>query len=205
VLCGIMQPLVDLPVLFQSDERHAARRPLSKARILSSPHNQWYSERMASRVSAGLLMYRFRGGDLQVFLAHPGGPLFRNKDEGHWTIPKGEPPENESLLNAATREFEEETGIKPHGQYLELGAIRQKGGKTVHAWAFEGDYDESLEIRSNTFEMQWPPGSGNICAFPEIDRASFFLLPEARRKLKEAQWPLVERLITLLETTARKE
>jgi predicted NUDIX family NTP pyrophosphohydrolase len=160
---------------------------------------------MASKVSAGLLMFRFRGGDLQVFLAHPGGPLFRNKDEGHWTIPKGEPPEDEPLLNAAMREFEEETGIKPHGQYLELGSIRQKGGKTVHAWAFEGDYDESLPIRSNMFEIQWPTGSGKVCTFPEIDRAFFFPLPEARRKLKDAQWPLVERLITLLGTTAQKE
>jgi predicted NUDIX family NTP pyrophosphohydrolase len=153
---------------------------------------------MSSRVSAGLLMFRFRDGNLQVFLAHPGGPLFRNKDEGHWTIPKGEPPENESLLNTAMREFEEETGIQPHGQYQELGSIRQKGGKVVHAWAFEGDYDESLPVQSNTFEMEWPPGSGKACSFPEIDRACFFALPEAKRKLRDAQWPLVERLIVLL-------
>jgi predicted NUDIX family NTP pyrophosphohydrolase len=160
---------------------------------------------MPPRVSAGLLMFRFRGDGVQVFLAHPGGPLFRNKDEGHWTIPKGEPPDGEPLLNAAMREFEEETGIEPHGQYLELGWIRQKGGKVVHAWAFEGDYDESQPIRSNAFEMQWPPGSGKTCSFPEVDRACFFDLPEAKRKLKDAQWPLVERLLMLLRKTARKE
>ncbi len=159
---------------------------------------------METRVSAGLLMFRFRDGSLQVFLAHPGGPLFQNKDEGHWTIPKGELPENESLLDAAIREFEEETGIHPHGQYLELGSIRQKGGKLVHAWAFEGDYDESQPIRSNTFEMQWPPRSGKTCSFPEIDRACFFPLTEAKKKLKDAQWPLVERLVSLVGDISAK-
>ena len=149
-------------------------------------------------------MFRLRNGDLQVFLAHPGGPLFRNKDDGHWTIPKGEPPENEALLDAAIREFEEETGIKPHGPYLELGSIRQKGGKTVHAWAFEGNYDESQPVQSNTFEMEWPPGSGKICSFPEIDRACFFDLPDAKKKLKNTQWPLVERLVALRESAAGK-
>src|SRR5271157_1357781 len=109
---------------------------------------------MPPKISAGLLMYRFNDGILQVFLAHPGGPLFRNKDDGHWTIPKGEASGGESLLNAAIREFEEETAIKPSGNYLELGFIRQKGGKIVHAWAYEGDYDESQPIRSNTFEME---------------------------------------------------
>jgi predicted NUDIX family NTP pyrophosphohydrolase len=160
---------------------------------------------MSSRVSAGLLMFRFRGKDLHVFLAHPGGPLFRNKDEGHWTIPKGEPPDNEPLLATAIREFEEETGIKPNGRYLELGSIRQKGGKVVHAWAFEGDHDESLPIRSNTFEMQWPPGSGKTCSFPEVDQACFFTLSEAKSKLRDAQWPLVERLIVLLTKATPKE
>ena len=122
-------------------------------------------------------MFRLRNCDLQVFLAHPGGPLFRNKDDGHWTIPKGEPPENEALLDAAVREFEEETGIKPHGPYLELGSIRQKGGKTVHAWAFEGNYDESQPVQSNTFEMQWPPGSGKICSFPESAQVNNTIAP----------------------------
>jgi predicted NUDIX family NTP pyrophosphohydrolase len=154
------------------------------------------------RVSAGLLMFRFRNGNLQVFIAHPGGPLFRKKDEGHWTIPKGEPPEGETLLNAAIREFEEETGIKPHGDYMELGSIKQKGGKVVHAWAFEGDHEDSQPIRSNTFQMEWPPGSGKVQSFPEVDRAGFFLLAEAKKKLKETQWPLVERLIAITESRA---
>jgi len=144
-------------------------------------------------------MYRFRGGDLQIFLAHPGGPLYQNKDEGYWTIPKGEPPEGEALLDAAIREFEEETGIKPAGQYIDLGSIRQKGGKTVYGWAFEGDHDPSQPTRSNTFEMQWPPHSGRIQNFPEVDRAQFFSLDEGRKKIKDTQWALVERLIALLE------
>jgi len=149
-------------------------------------------------------MFRLNHGNLQVFLAHPGGPLFQKKDEGHWTIPKGEAPESEPLLDTAIREFEEETGLRPHGDYIELGSIRQKGGKVVYAWAFEGNHNESLPIRSNTFEMEWPPGSGRNQRFPEIDRAQFFALPEARKKLKETQWPLVERLVAILETAENK-
>ncbi len=131
---------------------------------------------------------------MQVLLAHPGGPLFQNKDDGHWTIPKGEPPAGESLLQAARREFEEETGIRPRGPLIELGSVRQKGGKIVYAWALEGDPDDSQPVRSNTFEMQWPPGSGRVQSFPEVDKVRFFSLAEGRRKLKDAQWPLVERL-----------
>lgn len=159
---------------------------------------------MPQRVSAGLLMYRIRDGGLQIFLAHPGGPLYQNKDEGCWTIPKGEPPEGELLLDAAVREFEEETGITPAGPYIELGSIRQKGGKVVYGWAFEGDPDPLHPIRSNTFEMQWPPGSGRIQSFPEVDRAQFFSLSEGRNKLKEAQWVLVERLVAILGDVSEK-
>ena len=154
-------------------------------------------------MSAGLLMYRKKDGELQVFLAHPGGPLYRKKDQGYWTIPKGEPPENEPLLETAIREFEEETGLKPCGSFIELGSIRQKGGKIVYAWAFEGDHDPLQPIRSNTFEMEWPPRSGRIQSFPEVDRAQFFSLPEAKEKLKEAQWPLVEELAAILEKRGR--
>jgi predicted NUDIX family NTP pyrophosphohydrolase len=143
-------------------------------------------------------MYRFRDGLLEIFLAHPGGPLYRNKDEGYWSIPKGEPPEGEALLDAAMREFEEETGIRPAGQYMELGSIRQKGGKIVYGWAFEGDHDPSQPIRSNTFEMEWPPHSGRMQSFPEVDRAQFFSLEEGRKKIKDTQWPLVERLMAIL-------
>jgi predicted NUDIX family NTP pyrophosphohydrolase len=154
---------------------------------------------MPTRVSAGLLMFRLRDGSVQIFLAHPGGPLFRNKDEGHWTIPKGEPPEGETLLDAAVREFEEETGIKPAGPYIDLGSIRQKGGKLVHAWAFQGDQDPLQPVRSNTFEMEWPPRSGRRQSFPEVDSAGFFSLEEGKRKLKDTQWPLVARLLTILQ------
>lgn len=153
---------------------------------------------MPKRVSAGLLMYRIREGALQIFLAHPGGPLYQNKDDGCWTLPKGEPPEDEPLLAAAMREFEEETGIPPRQPFIELGSIRQKGGKTVYAWAFEGDYDDSLPVRSNTFELEWPPGSGRVQEFPEVDRTGFFSLSDGKKKLKDAQWPLVEALIANL-------
>lgn len=153
---------------------------------------------MTMRVSAGLIMYRFAGGELEVFLAHPGGPYAASKDEGHWTIPKGRQKRYETLLDAARREFEEEVGIKPHGPYIELGSIRQKGGKIVHAWAFEGQWDGSQPIRSATFEMAWPPDSGQTSRFPEIDRAEFFTLAEARRKLKDSQWPFLDRLQAML-------
>jgi predicted NUDIX family NTP pyrophosphohydrolase len=160
---------------------------------------------MSLRVSAGLLMYRLNGGELQIFLAHPGGPLFQKKDEGSWSIPKGEPPEGEALLDAAIREFEEETGLTPHGPYVELGSIKQKGGKVVHGWAFEGAVDLSQPIRSNLFELEWPPKSGRIQSFPEVDRAQFFLLPEAKKKLKDTQWPLVERLAANLHISIKTE
>jgi predicted NUDIX family NTP pyrophosphohydrolase len=137
-------------------------------------------------------MYRWREGELEFFLAHPGGPFSRARDDGYWTIPKGEQGEGESLLEVAQREFQEETGIVPHGPYLELGCIRQKGGKWVFAWAFEGDC--TGPIRSNTFTMEWPPNSGKMREFPEVDRAEFFPMDAAKRKLKETQVPLLERL-----------
>lgn len=160
---------------------------------------------MKSRVSAGLLMYRFQEGDLQIFLAHPGGPLYQNKDAGCWTIPKGESPPGEPLQDAAVREFEEETGIQPHGPYLELGSITQKGGKRVYGWAFQDNLEPSQPVRSNLFEMQWPPGSGCMRSFPEVDRAQFFSLLEGKEKLKNAQWPLVERLVSALRCPAQKD
>ena len=153
---------------------------------------------MSLRVSAGLIMYRFRGGELEVFLAHPGGPYSQMKDDGHWTIPKGSQKTNETLFNAAEREFEEEVGIKPQGPYYELGSIRQKGGKIVHAWGFQGQWDDSQPIRSNTFELAWPPYSGKMQEFPEIDHACFFSLVAARRKLKDSQCPFLDRLAALL-------
>ena len=145
------------------------------------------------RLSAGLLMYRIRDGAVQVLLAHPGGPFFVNKDVGSWTIPKGEPNAGEDLLVTAQREFEEETGISPAGPFVALKPIQQKGGKIVHAWAFEGDCDPAV-IKSNTFTMEWPPKSGKRQEFPEIDRAEFFELASAMKKIKAGQEGLVEEL-----------
>lgn len=156
---------------------------------------------MSSRVSAGILLYRRRDGRLEVFLAHPGGPLFTAKDDGHWTIPKGEVDAGEDLLTTAQREFAEETGaaLKPGVTFLPLGSIQQKGGKIVHAWAVEQEWDDTQPIRSNEFTMEWPPGSGRRQSFPEVDRAQFFSLDEARRKLKERQVPLLDRLLELVQ------
>ncbi len=150
------------------------------------------------RISAGLLMYRFRDGRLEIFLAHPGGPIFRRKDYGYWTIPKGEVQADEELLTTAKREFHEEVGIQAEGEFLPLGWIRQKGGKIVHAWGFVGDWNESHQHICNTFSMEWPPGSGRIQHFPEIDRVGFFPLRQAREKLKDTQHPFLDRLLSAL-------
>jgi predicted NUDIX family NTP pyrophosphohydrolase len=155
------------------------------------------------RISAGLLMYRRRGGVLEVFIAHPGGPWFPHREVDVWTIPKGEIEPNEEPLAAAIREFQEEVGIVPNAPYFELGSIRQRGGKTVHAWGFEGDWDESQPIHSNTIEVEWPPGSGRQTVWPEIDKAGFFTLDAARSKMKLAQQPLLDRLVASLKGNGR--
>ena len=158
---------------------------------------------MTVRQSAGLLLFRpSRAGDgLEVLLAHPGGPFFVNRDEGHWTLPKGEPDApNEDLLAVARREFAEEVGLaapdrRPDGTPpIGLGSIVQKGGKVVHAWAVEGDLDPATAV-SNEFEMEWPPRSGRRQTFPEIDRVAWFDPDEARRRLKPTQVPFVDRLL----------
>lgn len=151
------------------------------------------------RLSAGLLMYRIKDGVLQVLLAHPGGPYFVKKDEGAWTIPKGEPDTDEGLLATAQREFEEETGIKPAGPLIPLKPIQQRGGKIVHAWAFEGDCDPG-SITCNAFVIEWPPRSGRQMEFPEIDRVEFFDLDMARRKIKAGQEGLIDELASLLKS-----
>jgi predicted NUDIX family NTP pyrophosphohydrolase len=149
------------------------------------------------RISAGLLMYRIKDGKLEVLLAHPGGPFSEQKDKDVWTIPKGEVEPDEDLLECAKREFEEETAIRPTGPFITLKPITQKGGKVVYAWAFEGDCDPTTVV-SNTFTMEWPPRSGQQMEFPEIDRAAFFDVATARRKIKAAQMPLVEELEGIL-------
>ena len=145
-------------------------------------------------------MFRRGKEGLEVLLVHPGGPFFRNKDIGAWTIPKGEITEGEDLLARARIEFEEELGIPASGHWLELGSVKQKGGKMVHAWAFAGDLDERFELASNTFEMEWPPRSGKAQRFPEVDRASFFPVEEAREKINAAQTAFLDRLIELLDS-----
>ena len=150
-----------------------------------------------SRVSAGLLMYRTVGGDTEVLLAHPGGPFFKNKDEGAWSIPKGEIEAEENFLEAAKREFKEEIGVMPEGSFQKLTPVQQKGGKIVHAWAVEGDCDPA-SIASNTFTVEWPPRSGRQMEFPEIDRAEFFDLDTARGKINAAQASLIDELEKLL-------
>jgi len=147
--------------------------------------------------SAGLLMFRRRGGGLEVFLVHPGGPFWAKKDQGAWSIPKGEYEPDEDPLVAARREFAEETGIVPEGEYVALTPLRQSGGKIVHAFAVQGDCDPQA-IRSNTFVMEWPPRSGRQQEFPEIDRAGWFPLEQAKQKLLAAQVVLVEELARLL-------
>ena len=143
--------------------------------------------------SAGLLMYRRRGGALEVLLVHPGGPFWAKKDQGAWSIPKGEYEPGEDPLVAARREFAEETGIVPQGEFVALAPLRQSGGKIVRAFAIEGDLDPE-KIRSNTFVMEWPPRSGRQQEFPEIDRAAWFTVEAARQKLLPAQVALVEEL-----------
>lgn len=138
-------------------------------------------------------MYRVRDRRVEVLLVHPGGPYFARKDEGAWSIPKGLVDPSEQPLDAARREFEEETALRPSGPFLELTPVRQKGGKIVQAWAFTGDCDPET-LRSNTFTMEWPPGSGRTQAFPEIDRAAFFGLDDARQKINPAQLALLDEL-----------
>ncbi len=146
-----------------------------------------------AKTSAGLVMYRIRDGRLQVLLVHPGGPYWRRKDTGAWFIPKGELIVGEDAFTAAIREFKEETSIEPEGPFVALGSVKQTSGKIVHAWGFEGDCDTEA-IKSNTFSIEWPPRSGRMQEFPEIDRAAFFLLEEARAVIYPAEFALLLRL-----------
>lgn len=138
-------------------------------------------------------MYRICDGELEFLLAHPGGPFWQARDAGAWTIPKGEIQQGEEPFAAACREFEEEIGLAPNGEFIPLVPIKQRSGKIVHAWAFEGDCDAAC-IRSNTFEMEWPPRSGQFQTCPEVDRACFFGMAEAKRKINPAQAAFLEEL-----------
>jgi predicted NUDIX family NTP pyrophosphohydrolase len=154
----------------------------------------------SNKRSAGLLMYRRTSGGVEVFLVHPGGPFYARKDEGVWSIPKGEFVPGQDPLEVARREFAEETGQTVEacargGPFAPLGSIRQRSGKVVDAWAFEGDWPAHALLRSNTFAVEWPPGSGTRREFPEVDRGGFFALAEARRKIHPAQMELIERLV----------
>jgi predicted NUDIX family NTP pyrophosphohydrolase len=147
--------------------------------------------------SAGLLLYRREIRELEIFLVHPGGPFWKNKDLGAWSIPKGEFNDDEDGLLAAKREFKEETGIESKGEFLALAPIKQKGGKVIYAWALKMDLDEN-KIVSNEFEMEWPPKSGRFKSFPEVDRGAWFSIPEAREKINPSQASLIDQLILLL-------
>ena len=148
--------------------------------------------------SAGMLLFRRIHNRLEVFLAHPGGPFWAKKEEGAWTIPKGLVNEGESTLLAACREFEEETGIRPSGNFLPLGSIRQKAGKTVHAWAWEGDADPR-KTSSNLMKMEYPKGSGKWLTFPEVDRCAWFESEEAKKFINPAQAEFIDRLKVVLQ------
>jgi predicted NUDIX family NTP pyrophosphohydrolase len=150
-----------------------------------------------AKQSAGVLMYRRSGGEVEVFLVHPGGPFFAKKDAGSWGIPKGEHEKDEEPLTAARREFTEETGFTADGEFVELGSVRQKSGKIVTAWAMEGDCDP-IDLVSNTCSIEWPPRSGRSMEIPEIDQGRWFGLNEARAWIRKEQEPLLDSLATLL-------
>lgn len=151
-----------------------------------------------ARQSAGLIMYRFREGEPEFLLVHPGGPFWAKKDLGAWSVPKGEYDEGEDPLQVAQREFREETGLEARGPFLELTGIRQPGGKRVKCWGFPGDCDPT-RLTSNTFTIEWPPRSGRQTSFPEVDRAEWFSLRRLREKILPGQLPLVEELAALLK------
>jgi predicted NUDIX family NTP pyrophosphohydrolase len=149
------------------------------------------------KLSAGVLLFRRSGPALEVLLGHLGGPYFAAKDDGAWGLPKGEALEGEELLATAQREFAEETGLVPQGPFVPLGSVKQKSGKLVHAWAAEGAFDPA-SLKSNSFELEWPRGSGKVKSFPELDRAAWFTIEGARKKILAAQAPFLDRLVSAL-------
>ena len=153
-----------------------------------------------TKKSAGILAYRINNSKLEVFLAHPGGPFWANKDKGVWTIPKGELKENEDRIDAAKREFLEETGISITENCYELSPLKQKSGKLIFAFYTHKNIDIKTIIKSNTFELEWPPNSGNKKKFPEIDKANWFSVEDAKEKIISGQWPFIEELVSILRS-----
>jgi predicted NUDIX family NTP pyrophosphohydrolase len=156
---------------------------------------------MAHKKTAGLLLYRIRDSAVEVFLVHPGGPFWAKKDEGAWSIPKGEFADDEQPLSAATREFQEETGFSMEGNFMALAPLKQRSGKLVYAWALEGDCDAGA-IKSNLFSMEWPPRSGKRQEYPEVDRASWFTVESAKRRIVPGQIAFLEELQQMLDRDA---
>jgi len=154
---------------------------------------------MPEIISAGLMMFSEKNKEIKIFLVHPGGPFFAKKDDGYWGIPKGLADNNEELLDAAKREFKEETGIDPSGDFISLGSVVQKGGKRVYAWAFRTLKDDPIKIECNTFDLEWPPKSGRLQKFPEVDKGEFFNIEDSRKKINQAQKEFIDRLIAHLK------
>jgi predicted NUDIX family NTP pyrophosphohydrolase len=155
------------------------------------------NDKAMNKQSAGLLLYRKGVKEIEVFLVHPGGPFYKNKDEGSWSIPKGEFLADEEPFTAAKREFEEETGLAINGNFIELKPVFIKSGKKIYAWAVEGDIDH-LTIKSNLFEMEWPPKSGRNQSFPEIDKGDWFEIARAKLKINAAQFGFIEELVKIV-------
>lgn len=157
-----------------------------------------------SKHSAGILLFRFKNGKLEVMLVHPGGPFWAKKDEGAWSIPKGLIEEKENPLDAAKREFKEETGFEVDGDFIELGEIRQPSGKIIHIWALEKDLDVT-KIVSNTFTLEWPKNSGKVREYPEVDKAGWFDIEQAKKKIVKGQRGFIDKLMEILNYTPKKE
>jgi predicted NUDIX family NTP pyrophosphohydrolase len=156
---------------------------------------------MNKKISGGLVLYEQRNESIKFLIAHPGGPFFKNRDDGWWSIPKGEPEENEEIFDAAIREFEEETGLVPNGPFINLGDILQKNGKRVYAWGFPGTWAEGTVPQCNEITLEFPKGSGKTWTFPEIDQAIMMNENQAKEKLRAEQAPLIDRLIKKLQDT----
>jgi len=167
--------------------------------VIDASAGCWHSRAKVMKRSAALLVYRQGPDGIQVFLVHPGGPFWARKDLGAWSIPKGEFDDSEDGLAAAKREFREEVGQSVDGDFLALAPVKQKGGKMVHAWAVEGAVDESA-VKSNEFELEWPPRSGRTARFPEVDRGQWFAVEEAKRRILPAQAPILDELAAKLGT-----